>query len=312
MKKTLAGLVAILVGLSTASGITQADQPPPVAPILGGVTRGFDPPDQVWLPGHRGVDLAGYEGQEVLAAMDGMVHFAGMVATRPVISLRHGDLSTTYEPVEATVAAGEWVAAGQVIGHLIAGHPCPVSACLHWGLKQGETYLDPLSLVERAPTRLISRIDFEEVRTRAALLAAVGLDGRVSAAGLMNPTAGVVTDAYGMRIHPLSGQWRFHDGLDIGAACGTALVAVADGVVIESRFDPSFGYRLVIDHGSVHGHHLTTAYNHALDYGVHVGQRVRQGDLIGRMGSTGDSTGCHLHFQTWVDGNSTDPGLLLP
>jgi len=93
----------------------------------------------------------------VLAAGDGVVVFAGMVAGRPVVSIDHaGGLRTTYEPVDPTVAAGQQVARGSPVGTLLAGHHgCAVTACLHWGLRRGETYLDPLALLEVPRVRLL-------------------------------------------------------------------------------------------------------------------------------------------------------------
>jgi murein DD-endopeptidase MepM/ murein hydrolase activator NlpD len=124
------------------------------API---VTRGFVPPPQPWLPGHRGVDLAGAPGARVLVAGAGVVAFAGTVAGLGVVSVDHpGGLRTTYEPVVATVSTGRAVDRGAVLGTLLAGHPgCPVAACLHWGLRSGDAYLDPLSLVRPVVVRLL-------------------------------------------------------------------------------------------------------------------------------------------------------------
>lgn len=121
------------------------------------VVRPFDPPPQPWLPGHRGVDLAGAPGAAVRAAGAGRVHFAGRVAGRPVVSVEHaGGLRTTYEPVEAVARIGDPVAAGEPIGRLAAGHPgCTVAACLHWGLRRGDVYLDPLSLLGLGQVRLL-------------------------------------------------------------------------------------------------------------------------------------------------------------
>ena len=283
-----------------------------VAPLAGAVVRGFDPPDQPWLTGHRGVDLAGTPGQVVVAAMDGVVSFAGMVVDRPVISIRHGDLTTTYEPVEAQVSPGDDVVAGEPIGRLLAGHPCPAEACLHWGLRRGDTYLDPLSLLSGGEVRLIAAQDMETVRAHAAELARFGSGGAVSPAGLITPVTGVITSPYGMRIHPIEQVWRFHDGLDIGADCGSPIRAAAAGRVTESYYSSSYGNRLIIDHGVVNGHVLVTSYNHAQGYDVAVGSFVQQGQVIGWVGTTGDSTGCHLHFQTWVDGDLTDPQSVLP
>lgn len=121
------------------------------------VTRPFQAPASPYGPGHRGVDLAGAPGAVVRAAGAGVVVFAGQVAGRPVISVEHvGGLRTTYEPVTPSVVAGQAVARGSPIGSLLAGHPgCPVGACLHWGLRRGETYLDPLLLLGPPRIRLL-------------------------------------------------------------------------------------------------------------------------------------------------------------
>ncbi|WP_068065810.1 M23 family metallopeptidase [Nocardia xishanensis] len=126
------------------------------------VERRFERPAQNWLPGHRGVDLAGSPGQRVLAAGAGIVVFAGEVADKPVVSIEHpGGLRTTYEPVRARVSVGARVARGTPIGTLEEGHPeCAASACLHWGLRREAgrrgrfEYLDPLGLLHVAPLRL--------------------------------------------------------------------------------------------------------------------------------------------------------------
>lgn len=121
------------------------------------VTRPFDPPPRRWLPGHRGVDLAGASGEVVRAAGAGVVRFAGPVAGRGVVSIEHaGGLRTTYEPLTRVVVAGTTVARGDPVGVLAPGHAgCPRPACLHWGLRHGEYYLDPLSLVGLGTYRLL-------------------------------------------------------------------------------------------------------------------------------------------------------------
>ena len=120
------------------------------------VVRAFDNPEHDWLPGHRGVDLAGSPGLPVIAAGDGIVSFAGIVAGKPVLSIDHpGGLRTTYEPVTASVPVGRRLTRGTPIGTLEPGHPgCAVSACLHWGVRRGREYLDPLGLPGRVPIRL--------------------------------------------------------------------------------------------------------------------------------------------------------------
>jgi murein DD-endopeptidase MepM/ murein hydrolase activator NlpD len=120
------------------------------------VVAGFDPPDERWNAGHRGVDLAGWAGEPVLSAGDGVVTFAGMLGGRGVVVVSHGLLRTTYLPVDSIVSVGQRVEAGEVIGTLavIGGH-CLPRVCLHWGLLRGSTYLNPLTLVGAGPIRLL-------------------------------------------------------------------------------------------------------------------------------------------------------------
>jgi murein DD-endopeptidase MepM/ murein hydrolase activator NlpD len=152
-------LVAALAGSTDAASAAPAAVPLWTRPLAGSpaVTRPFQPPPTPYAAGHRGVDLAGADGQPVLAAGAGVVAFAGLVAGRPVVSVEHADgLRTTYEPVQPGVAAGQVVARGSPLGVLVAGHAgCPVEACLHWGLRRGDTYLDPLSLLRPPRVRLL-------------------------------------------------------------------------------------------------------------------------------------------------------------
>jgi murein DD-endopeptidase MepM/ murein hydrolase activator NlpD len=120
------------------------------------ITRRFEPPPHPYGSGHRGADLAGHPGQPVLAAGPGTVVFAAELAGRPVLSIDHpGGLRTTYEPVAALVTPGRQVTRGQPIGSLLPGHTgCPAAACLHWGVRRGTEYLDPLRLVDPGHIRL--------------------------------------------------------------------------------------------------------------------------------------------------------------
>ncbi|MGZ0152629.1 murein hydrolase activator EnvC family protein [Kribbella sp. WER1] len=120
------------------------------------IVHGFEPPPKPWLPGHRGVDLAGRPGQEVLAATPGTITYAGPLAGRGVVTITYGARRTTYEPVVAAVPVGASVRTGTVIGRLsAAGSHCLPRACLHWGLLQAKQYLDPLSLLADRPVRLL-------------------------------------------------------------------------------------------------------------------------------------------------------------
>lgn len=163
MRRRLAAALALV--LTGSGGAAATTVPDPGAPALAGqgtwpldppsVTAGFDPPEQRWGRGHRGVDLTGRLWQPVRAALGGEVRFAGPVAGRSVVVVDHGATRTTYEPVGASVEVGDRVAAGAVVGRLqLAGSHCLPAACLHWGWRRGEEYLDPLALVGGARVRL--------------------------------------------------------------------------------------------------------------------------------------------------------------
>ncbi len=149
-------LVLVLVSLA---GPAAAEEGPWGWPLPGSspdVARPFAPPESRYGAGHRGVDLVATPGAPVLAAGAGRVSFAGLLAGRGVVVVVHGSLRTTYEPVTASVPVGASVALGDALGTLEPGHlGCPAAACLHWGLRRGEQYLDPMRLVERGPVRLL-------------------------------------------------------------------------------------------------------------------------------------------------------------
>lgn len=150
---------AVLVGAGTGaipgSAAPRAGHHWPLRPTPE-VLRPFEQPAHRYAPGHRGADLAGTAGASVYAVGDGTVVFAGMVAGRPVLSIDHrSGLRTTYEPVTATVAAGDAVRGGEQVGRLEPGHVgCGRPACLHLGLRDGKDYLDPLALLRSGPVRL--------------------------------------------------------------------------------------------------------------------------------------------------------------
>ncbi|MFI1629763.1 peptidoglycan DD-metalloendopeptidase family protein [Streptomyces noursei] len=129
------------------------------------VLRGWEPPPTPWAAGHRGVDLAASDGAVVRAATPGQIAFVGTVAGRGVLTIEvsgsgHPPLHTTYEPIRATVHKGQRVTAGQPVGMLADGPYHCRAPCLHWGLRRGTAYLNPLSLMpptafRNGPSRLL-------------------------------------------------------------------------------------------------------------------------------------------------------------
>ncbi|WP_431923937.1 M23 family metallopeptidase [Nonomuraea jabiensis] len=120
------------------------------------VLRRFTPPPEPWLAGHRGIDLAAPPSTPVLAAGPGTVRFAGPVAGKGVITVEHeGGLRTTYLPVTASVRRGQPVAPGSRLGVVETSHSHCRESCLHWGLRRGTHYLNPLLLLGQATIRLL-------------------------------------------------------------------------------------------------------------------------------------------------------------
>lgn len=157
---------------------------------------------------------------------------------------------------------------------------------------------------ERAADLARYRALQEESRRLAELIRRNAISrGNGRAGALLWPTEGPVTSGYGYRTHPIYGYKRFHAGIDIGAPTGQRIVAVATGTVVSAGAMGTYGNLVVIDHGNG----LATAYAHQSRIAVRSGQRVARGTVIGYVGSTGASTGPHLHFETRVNGDPVDP-----
>ena len=112
-----------------------------------------------------------------------------------------------------------------------------------------------------------------------------------------------VTDSYGYRIHPLTKKYSWHNGVDFGAAAGTAILAAKSGTVTTAAYSGAWGYYVVINHGDGY----STLYAHQPSLSVSVGDYVTQGQTIGYVGSTGYSTGPHLHFTIYYNGSDVNP-----
>lgn len=124
---------------------------------------------------------------------------------------------------------------------------------------------------------------------------------------LQRPVNGPVTSAYGYRTHPIYGYYGLHDGTDFGAGCGAPLYASDGGVVLDRYYSSVWGNRLYLNLGIINGKSVVVIYNHLSSYDVGEGQRVARGQVVGRVGTTGWSTGCHLHFTVMVNGSPVDP-----
>lgn len=119
---------------------------------------------------------------------------------------------------------------------------------------------------------------------------------------LGRPVDGYITSPFGYRIHPIYGTRRLHTGTDLGAPCGTPVYAAESGTVVSAGWAGGSGNRIVLNHGGG----LATTYNHMSGFAVRGGE-VTRGQLIGYVGTTGASTGCHLHFEVRVNGAPVNP-----
>ncbi len=162
---------------------------------------------------------------------------------------------------------------------------------------------------ERNQIEALLRKRAEAARRRAAARAAARAQEAVrQAPGLLSyPVDSYITSHYGMRLHPVYGRYTLHDGTDFGAACGTPVRAASAGTVVARYYNAGYGNRVVLDSGFEAGAGLGTSYNHLSGYSTHVGERVERGEVIGYVGNTGYSTGCHLHFMVFRDGSTVDP-----
>lgn len=116
-----------------------------------------------------------------------------------------------------------------------------------------------------------------------------------------------ITSPFGMRMHPILHVVKLHDGTDFGANCGAPVYAAASGTVVSEYVDSAYGDRIIVSHGRVNGISLATSYNHLSGFVARNGEVVKRGQLIGFAGTTGYSTGCHLHFMVYENGVAVNP-----
>lgn len=290
MSRRIAYLVILLMILPTAARARSADawSWPLERPELAGR---FSPPADRYGPGHRGIDIAGSVGDVVRAVAAGRVTFAGDVAGVPVITIDHGSERSTYQPVDPRVEVGDAIESREAIGTLLGTHSHCTGACLHLGRRVGRDYLDPLMLLGHGRFVLISP-------DGPPPSPPLGVGGT-----LRRPVGGPISSPFGMRVHPLTGVRKLHDGTDFAVPCGTPVHAARSGVVTALGRGGPYGTRITIGHAPG----FETSYNHLSSQAVSVGQQIADGEVIGRSGNTGMSTGCHLHFMVLKNRVPTDP-----
>lgn len=172
---------------------------------------------------------------------------------------------------------------------------------------------DAAAQAKKADLKVLKGLIAERDRIQALIIAAASqtttiYKGPKTGNGFLDyPVNGPVTSPFGPRIHPIYGYRNLHDGTDFGAACGTPIRATAPGKVLTEYYQTAYGNRIVIDHGVKFGVGVATISNHLAAYAVGPGARVKRGQVIGYVGNTGWSTGCHLHFTVLENGTPVDP-----
>jgi len=131
----------------------------------------------------------------------------------------------------------------------------------------------------------------------------VAATGAISIPSIQPIASFTFTSAYGVRSDPFQGSAAMHAGIDLASPSGTPIYATADGVVHRAEWFGGYGNMVEIDHGKG----ISTRYGHMLRVAAHSGERVKRGDLIGYVGSTGRSTGNHLHYEVRIDGRAVNP-----
>lgn len=147
---------------------------------------------------------------------------------------------------------------------------------------------------------------FAEVNAEILALAMEGLDTQYIGGVFAWPTPGYtrITSKYGMRTHPITGVYKLHTGVDIGAPMGASFVAANDGIVVKAGYNGAYGNMVIIDHGGG----IQTLYAHGSEIMVNVGDIVKKGEtVVLKVGSTGYSTGAHAHFEVRINGQTVDP-----
>lgn len=182
-----------------------------------------------------------------------------------------------------------------------------ISRTLQNTKKMRESFIEKLSDEEKDLQAKIDEINkqYAEVNNQILALAEQGIETAYIGGELEWPVPGYtrITSKYAMRVHPITGQYKLHTGVDIGAPEGANFIAANDGVVVKAERNAAYGNMVIIDHGGG----ISTLYAHGSEILVELGQTVKRGDAVLKVGSTGYSTGPHAHFEVRINGVTTDP-----
>ena len=170
-----------------------------------------------------------------------------------------------------------------------------------------ESFITRLSEEEQEKQKEIDdyNAQYEEINRQIIASVMEGIDSEYIGGELAWPVPGYtrITSEYKMRVHPITGVYKLHTSVDISAPMGANFIAANDGVVIRAEMNGAYGNMVVVDHGGG----ISTLYAHGSEILVQVGQTVKRGDAVLKVGSTGYSTGAHAHFEVRINGVTTNP-----
>ncbi len=189
----------------------------------------------------------------------------------------------------------------------IAENQTRTSRTLQNTKKLRESFIEKLSEEEQQLQNKIDEINaqYEEINKQILVVAMEGIDTQYIGGELAWPVPGYtrITSEYGMRVHPITHQYKLHTGVDIGAPEGVNFISANDGIVIRAEYNVAYGNMVIIDHGGG----ISTLYAHGSEILVQVGQTVERGEAVLKVGSTGYSTGPHAHFEVRINGVVVNP-----
>jgi murein DD-endopeptidase MepM/ murein hydrolase activator NlpD len=238
---------------------------------------------------------------------------ATLVAKKQQIAGLKREQERLVEKIEGLEA--EAVEAKEAVEALIAEREVAVAAVEREKAAEEARYAKMQAESQRLSRILAERA--RQARLAAARARAAGRSSSGSSSGgggaMSWPVSSYITSSYGMRVHPVTGVYKLHDGTDFGVGCGTPVRASASGTVIQAANVPGYGNQLVIDHGMMRGAGVASSYSHLMRFTRGYGSRVGRGEVIGYSGGAsgmygaGYSTGCHLHFMVFENGATVDP-----
>lgn len=226
------------------------------------------------------------------------------------LAVQRTELAAVHDRMAELRLAGRLLDARAVAATAAAEEAAAAAAAAQARLDEATT-AHAAALDAVATTRAEEREQYEEFLAESAALeewlAEYGLTETIEGTGtFVRPATGRITSAFGPRLHPILGYVRTHTGIDIGI--GDGFVYAADhGVVVEAAYNDGYGYFVIVDHGIIDGRQVSTLYAHQPGLSVDVGMPVAKGQPIGSVGSTGLSTGPHLHFEVRIAGRPVDP-----